>query len=189
MPWRKIMARVGIEPLTIGWQTSTLTTKPRGYLDRRSNHLSACSSFLAAKLRPGCFLGGTFRIEYLWSVYYTEPRQSVIHQYTHGCITLQVKTMNALERITRRVCAVSARGDGKYALSLQSNNDAFRSQTCGLFDSAEMRTDPLVAAVAYQQHFSLHCPQGNNWWQNMLAITCRASTVSPVRGVSTSPFS
>ncbi len=45
------MARVAIEPMTTRWQTSTLSTKPRGFLGQRFNPLSSCSSSLAAKLR------------------------------------------------------------------------------------------------------------------------------------------
>ncbi len=84
-PWRKIMSGVGIEPLTFTGQTSTLTTKPRGFLDMRYNLLSSCSSCLAAKLKHGCFLA-------VLNVH----RPPAEHQYTLSCITLKpTKKMNA----------------------------------------------------------------------------------------------
>ncbi len=54
----------------------------------------SCSSCLAAKLRPGCFLGGTYCIGYSWWVYYTDIGPKVTHQYTRGCIKLKAKSMN-----------------------------------------------------------------------------------------------
>ncbi len=88
------MARVGIEPLTIGWQTSTLTTKPWGYLDKRFNPFSSWSSLLLQSWGPVASSAVLTILSICDECITRTPRQSVIHQYIHGCITIQVKTMN-----------------------------------------------------------------------------------------------
>ncbi len=70
------MARVGFEPLTFRWKTSTLSTIPRGYLDMRCIPLNSISC-LAAKQRPGFYPREIAR-----SVIYGPPPDSSLMYYT-----------------------------------------------------------------------------------------------------------
>ncbi len=91
--WRKIMAGVGIEPLTFRWKTSTLPTIPQGYLDMRCNPLSSISC-LAAKQRPGCYPR-----EIAKSVIYGPPAV-LMSYYTFCCITLRTSKVNTRVQTT-----------------------------------------------------------------------------------------